>query len=162
MVDLYCVKLAKLKLFFIVFPFFYDLGLRLATRGHWWDNSEAGAKGNSSVHSESWCGQVPLLSIHVLAHVPVHLVGLEQRPDGSSSSSCLISSFRFWASWVRCMCSFVVNGAGLSASPGVRIESSERQMWDPDRHDSSFSLWVPLFPCVTPVTSIFPSWLQLC
>ena len=33
MVDLYCVPLVTLKLFFIVVPFFYDSGFRLATRG---------------------------------------------------------------------------------------------------------------------------------
>lgn len=33
MVDLYHVKLAKLKLFFIVFSFLYDPTLKLATRG---------------------------------------------------------------------------------------------------------------------------------
>ena len=70
----------------------------------------------------------------------------------SSSSSHLISSVRFKESWLRCMCCSVVHGASLSITHDIRIESSKRQMWVPSRlHDSHLSLWVSVFPCVTPV-----------
>lgn len=123
-------------------------------RGHLCGWCEAGA--HTSVR------QGLLRFTHTTAGELGHLAGVEQQLAPRPSCICLISSSRFWASWVKCTCCSEVNGAGLSVTHGSMIESSERQMWVPSRpRDSMFSLWAPVFPCAAPVYTHLPV-CQLC